>query len=495
LNLKLDIAKFLPFLAGKGVKELVAIDLNGNTLKVVYVKVAGFKFEIANFATRNISGLNDADIVKTINSSVHDLNTKNPYIVAIVPSNLVITKNIEIPSTNPQEIKDIINLQAGRHTPYSREEIIVDYVDIGTYKHSYTKILLVIIARNIVKRQFDLLERAGLRLEKVFFAPEALAWASSKIAGSEVKDSPVAIIHIDENFTDFVIALKGKAAFVRSIPIGVQHLMSERERFEIRFADEVKRSLEAYQIENIDKNPTNFVLTGATEDVKELEITLSSVIGFPAKVVPYLRSFSLSNEAFRSASASKKVSFLSLVASLLGLNDMKVELVPEEIKVKKLLEERGRDLVKMGVLIFTIFAIVCFILVNNMYFKLSYLRRLESKYKNLTQESSSLEKDYARVVAIRGYLSSRGYSLEVLSEIYNIIPLEIELSDIRFDEQGKFTLRGSAQAMSTVFTFADNMEKAKYFKDVKTKYTSKRKEGSRELTDFEIVCTLKKEGA
>jgi len=45
--------------------------------------------------------------------------------------------------------------------------------------------------------------------------------------------------------------------------------------------------------------------------------------------------------------------------------------------------------------------------------------------------------------------------------------------------------------MSEVFSLVDSMEKTENFKDVKTKYTAKRKDGSRDLVDFEIYCLLK----
>jgi hypothetical protein len=39
----------------------------------------------------------------------------------------------------------------------------------------------------------------------------------------------------------------------------------------------------------------------------------------------------------------------------------------------------------------------------------------------------------------------------------------------------------------------DVMENSKYFKDVKTRYTTKRREGARDVTDFEVNCLLDKE--
>lgn len=487
----IDIKKLNP-VSGMVNGELVGIDFSGDTLKLAHLRVSPNKKEIVNLLNRNISGLPEDDISKIIGTTFLELKTKNPKIINTIPSHLVITKNIEIPSVDPREIKEIISLQAGRHTPYSREEIIVDYIDIDTYKHSYTKILLVIVARNVVKRQFAVLDKAGLKLERVFFAPEGLAWSTAKILKIETEDSPVSVIHIDEGFTDFTIVFKNKTVFIRSIPIGVIHLMGEKEKYEMRFLEEVKRSLEAYQSEDIEKSPNMLVLTGAVEELKDLEIILNNTLHLPVKGISYFKNLMVSDQALKVASLARRLSFLNVIAPLLSWEEMKVDLVPEEIKLKRSIEDRGRDLIKTGIFILSIFVLIFSILISKIYFKSVYLKNLNTKYETLNQQARVLERDFSRISLIRNYLSNRGFSLETLSELYNLVPLDLEVSDIRFDEQSKFTIRGTAESMSSVFSFVDSMEKSKYFKDVKPKYTMKRKDGLKDVTDFEITSLLSK---
>ena len=171
---------------------------------------------------------------------------------------------------------------------------------------------------------------------------------------------------------------------------------------------------------------------------------------------------------------------------------MKVDLVPEEVKLRMSLEDRGRDLIKTGIFIIAVFVLTFSILISKIYFKVIYLKNLNTKYETLNRQAQVLEKDFSRISLIRNYPSNRGFSLEILTELYNLVPLDLELSDIRFDEQNKFSVRGTAESMSSVFSFVDNMGKSKYFKDVKTKYTAKRKDGLRDVTDFEITSLLTK---
>jgi Tfp pilus assembly PilM family ATPase len=485
----------LNIFSGKSYQELVGIDLSSNHLKLSHIRYSPYRVEVVNLVSRAINGLSDADISKSLNAAFHTLHIKRPAIIVTLPSSLIITKNIEIPSSNPKEIREIINLQAGRHTQYSREEIIVDYIDLGAYKHSYTKILLVIVARNTIKRNAEILEKAGLRLERIFFAADGIARSAAKIFKVDTESSPATIIHVDEGSSDFLIVLKNRILFVRSIPIGTQHLTFEKEKYLTRFVEEVKKSLEAYQSEDIDKSPTTLVLTGATEELKDLETMLNDMLHFPIRSVVYTRNLAISSEAAQCISNEKRISFLNVIAPLLVLDEIKVDLIPDEIKVRKSFEEKGRELIKTSILVLAIFVLIFSILISKIYFKSLYLKNLKSRYASLEGDAKKLEKDFTRVSLARSYLANRGTSLEALAEVYSIAPLDIELNNIRLDDKGRFTVRGTAESMSTVFSFVESMEKSKSFKDVKTKYTSKRKENLKDVTDFEITSFVNKGSA
>ncbi|MBN1913545.1 MAG: pilus assembly protein PilM [Candidatus Omnitrophica bacterium] len=480
-------------LSGLGGHEFVGVDVSGNSLKLAYARRSGVKLEIVTLLSQATSGLSDSDIVRLLAGSYSKLKVKNPTVVSVIPAHMVITKNIEIPSTNPQEIKEIISLQAGRHTPYARDEIIIDHINISTYKHDYTKVLLIIVTRSAIKKQFDILTKAGIRLEKVFFSPEGFALTVPRILKiNPNSDFPLCVVHIDEFFSDFAIVFKNKVIFIRSIPIGCHHLFSEKERFFARFIEEIKRSQEAYQSESIEKIPNMLFLTGAMGESKEIEAALADSLPFSVKSSAYLEYFSSSEEFLKADFSPKEASFFNILAPLLVYEDMKVDLVPEEIKLRRVIEERGKELIKTGILVLTIFVLIFSILVSKIYFKTTYLNNITKKYGHLADQARVLEDDFERINMIKDYLAERGYSIELLAELYNIIPLEMELNDIRYDQQGKFSIRGSAESMSIVFSFVDNLKKSKYFQDVKTKYTTKRKVGTIELTDFEIACILNK---
>ena len=486
--------KKLPLFPASARQELVGIEIGSEHFKLIQLKDALNKRELVNLISRPIAGLPDIEVSKIIKASLEELKLKNPRIITVIPAHQVITKNIEIPSIDHNEIQEIVNLQASRHTPYSREEIIVDYIELGIYKNSYTKILLVIITNAVIKKQFELMDKAGFKSHRVIFAAEALAKFSQKYLRLETDSFPAAIIHIDESHTCFEIAFKSKPFFIRSIPIGVKHLIAEKEKYEAKFIEEIKNSLEAYQSENIEKSPPLIVLTGALEELGEWNELLHNALHIPVKSIPYFKNLLLSSAALSAASLVKHVSFLDVLASGFLWQELKVDLIPQETKLRKSLEERAGDLIKSGVLALSVFALVFFILTGRIYFRSSYLSRLNAKYQAIHQEAEKLEKDFSRNKSIRKYILHQGYSLEILTALYDVIPPGLKFDDIKFDGKGKFSLRGSAESMSSVFSLVDNMGELRYFKNVKLGQTAKRKSGLRDVTDFEVTAALKPAG-
>jgi len=473
-------------------RSLLALDLSSGSLKIVCARSAGNRKEVVFLASKPLSGLSDDDISKALAGYLKELKIKNPGLILSIPSNLVIPKNIEVPSVDPHEIREIVSLQAGRHTPYSKEEVIVDYISTGTLRQNYTKVLLLIVASSVIKKQFALAEKAGLRVEKVVFSQEAIAALAGRLFKLTDAISPIAIVHIDESATDFTVVFKNKVIFIRSISIGRQQLSADAEKSKAKFCEEIKKTLEAYQSENIEKNPSWLLLTGAVFGLEGLDDVLNQSVNIPARVTDYYENISFDKKTKEAVLNAKGMSFLNVIAPVLAFHELKTNFIPEEIKLKKALQHRGRDLVKTGFLSLVLLVLVFLVFISKIYFKTQYLAILNDKYKTLSQDTGEIEKILQRNSQIRNFIAERGHSLKVLKELYDLMPLNIELNDIRFDREGKFAIRGTAESMKTVFSFLETMAGSRYFKDVKPKNTSQRQEGKKDVTDFEVNALLNK---
>jgi Tfp pilus assembly PilM family ATPase len=477
-------------LSAIGPKEVLCFDFITEAVKVARLKAAPSKKVVSELYYKDVRSLGEPDIVKTLKGFLDQSARREYTAIATVPANLVITKNIEIPSQDPKEIKDIINLQAGRLTPYSRDEVIIDYIHIGVFRQSYTKLLLVIVNKDIVQKQLALFSEAGINITKIVLSSEAIASLVYGHLKLEIQDSPFCVIHTDATLTDFGVFLKEKQIFLRSISIGSHHLLTDKEKYLNRFIEELKKSLDAYNLEDIESSPTHTVFTGAIDGLKDLEVMMLDAFRMPVRLLSVADFIPKADYIAKETLGPREVSMLGVAAPLFKADAGGINLIPDEVKLRLSLEERGRQIIKTGAWAMTIFLFVCGIFLANIYFKTEFLQKLNAKFKLLNAEASQIEKDFSKVKIIRNYLSNRGRSLEILTQLYDLTPLEIALTNIRLKDNGSFSVRGEASAMSAVFIYVNDLEKSSCFKNVKTKYTSKRKDQDREIVDFEVLCAL-----
>ena len=473
-----------------GIRDLVSVCLSGDNVKLAYARLSPTRKEIIDLVSYDIQGLSDEEITKSIRTSLAALKLHAPEVIVTVPSHATIAKNIEIPSLVRQEIREIVDLQAGRHTPYSREEIIIDYINIGTFRENYTKILLIIVTLSVVRRQIEILENAGLKVEKVYFSPEIITRVSSSLLKLGRGEAVHTIVHIDTHFSDFINVCKGEVVFVRSIPIGRHHLRSEQERYEMRFIEEIKKSLETYQSEDIGPMPEEMILTGAIREGDEIQGLLGKILFMPVTIFHYLLHAPMGSEELKKSLAVSQDSFLDVIAPVIYAGNVSVNLIPEEVKLRMKFEEKSKDLVTSGVYVLTILALLCLVFIGQIFVKASYLKKLTDKYEPVIESSRSLEKSFSQMHAVKMELNNRESAINVLAELHRLIPQDIQLTAVKFSLSGNVSLEGNSRTMATVFSFIGVMEESDLFKSVESRRTTKRKIGEGEIVDFDIICIL-----
>ena len=470
-------------------KDVMAIDLGDDTLKIAHAtRVVPGRVKIASLVSRDIRGLSDEAIAGLVEACVGEMEVRNPTVINVIPPHLSITRNMEVPSLDEDEVRDIVNLQASRHTPYAREDIIVDYIDMGVYKGTYTRVLVVVVNHDNVKRQLEILENIGLNVDKVLFGAEVVSRIFPRMIQSEPPGSPRGIIHVDETFTDFLITANAKPIFIRSIPIGAGHLADDQEGHLAKFTDEIRKSLDVYRSEEIEKNPDSFMFAGAVEDMKDLKPVLDDALKMPAEMVTYSRHLSLSEQAEETILTDRRLSFLGIIASLYVHQETEVDLVPEEVKSRMQFEEKTKQVVKTGILAVIILFLVTAVFSNKIVSKELYLQGLISKYRTDIDKAGKLEENDVKVKKTMRFLSGRHYALDVLKELHGLVPDTVKLREIRFDteESARFSVKGTAQSWPALRPLTENMEKSEFFEKVERRRAVTTPDG----VDFEITCNL-----
>lgn len=472
--------------------DYISIYLGDEVLKVVQLGAAGASLKLNQAARRDLHGLSEADLPKAVQVLLSPMNAHRARAIIVVPANQATTKNIEIPSRDPIEIKSIINLQAGRHTPYAREEILISYINIGVYQTNYTKVLLVIMNRNVVKRQIVILEKAGLKIDKILFVPEGIARFYSQRLDLTREDTPVGIIDTASQSTDFIIAFHGTVIANRSIPIGLKHLTTQGKEARDKLVVELAKSIESYQSEDIDKVPSTFILSSNDAHLKELQPILKEKFNADIKIVPYLGQMEVPQDVLsKMAGEYNGDSFLDVIAPAGVAEETQVDLMPEEMRLQRTLEAQSRQIIKAGVLAVLILILIFAIFFDKLYFRTAFKEKLSKDYFQKRQEAELFENLSNKTQIIKDYLNSRMVPLELINELYRILPEGIYLETINLDDKASMAIRGISESMSLVFSLQTALENSSFFKNVETKSASSKQEWGKEMTAFEIHSQLK----
>ena len=469
--------------------DSVSVSIGDEDLRIAHLRSDGLVTELVKVVKSDIRGIAEAELPRIVKKALSEVGLRHTHGFCVIPSNLATTKNIEIPSVDPAEIRSIINLQAGRHTPYSREEIIIDYLPIGVFQRNYTKVLLVIVNRNVIKKHLSVLEEGGLKVTKILFVPEGVARFYSKALHLDENSAPLGIIDVGNHFTEFIIAFRHTVLACRSVPIGMIHLNAEGAAAVERLTTELRKSLEAYQSEDIEKIPEAYVLTKDHPEMKELQMVFREILKANVKVVSYLDHLKVAASARKSVEEMGE-SFLDVVAPAAMMGGSQLDLLPEEVKLQRSIEQQAREAIKSAILAVILIVFLCAWFLTKIYFKSSFLAKLKEDHEPRREEAEILGHISEKTSIIKDHLNNRLVSLNTINELYRIIPDEIYLTSILLEENGSIVIQGTSESMSRVFTLITALEESELFKNVKTNSTTAKKERGKDMAAFELTFKL-----
>ena len=470
--------------------RFLSIAITSSAVKVALVKGSGF---VEKLVTRPVD---KGGVDVALRAALEGLPVKDAGILCVIPGDVATTKNLEVPSVADEEIESILALQASRHTPFNKDEILTGYIKVGNPKPNFTRVLLIVVKRETVKEKIAILKHAGLDVSAVQFVPEAIARFYAAAFKLKKTDLPVAIIDVGMQNTNFIVESQLTAVMSRNIPLGIEQLAVDAEASQ-QLVNEIKASLDTYDQELIDRKPFRYVLTTNHSALAGLDAKIGEALGVKVEVTPYA-NFIQTNKAVQEVIAKNFMdeTALDVIAPGVAAVKCQTDLVPQEVRDQRALAERGRETFKAGVLVILSLLFLSGALISKVYFKDTFFKRnLVEQYADQREEVKNLEKLIAKTKILREYMLARDLPLEAVRELYRLIPQEIYLSNINLDDAGSISLQGVADSMSNVFTFVTALEASPFFESVKTKSTATKKERDKNVATFEIVMQLTKPGA
>lgn len=436
------------------------------------------------------------DVVgSALSNAISNALKKNKFpkgaVVSCLPRQVVNIRLLELPSVDPDEIDDMVGFQAGKQTPYSRDEIVYDYKITGGGREGYTSVILVIVQRSILRQKYSVLEEAGVDIERMSVSSEGLLnWYSHALARQQKEPGAVVMVDVDTFYSDFMVVLNGMPVFTRSILIGADQLMEDYDAASDKFVREVEQSLEICRGESPNLEIGSMRLSGAAPRIQGMAEMLSEQLHLPVKNRDCLHDI---NKLPASPSFSddkySAVSITPLVGMALAPDDLAFNLVPDSVRLRKELVTNAKALTGFGVLLMLL--LVCFSLyfTSRLFFEENRLNVLSSMLADTSSGAQEVARQSEIVEVARRRKAVDFTAFNLLSEIHAQIPegVYFEEIDINTDES-KIVLSGSTESRGDVRTIVQQMEKSKLFESVQSGQSAK----ADDRYVFQITCSLER---
>lgn len=451
-----------------------------------WLKLMAGRPESPQCLLRPIQGLTDEQITETLTSALKELKVKARPVALCLPRNLVTVRNLHLPSQDPKEIAQMIDLNIVRMVPYRKQEILSNYRLLGVDDIGYSKIMLAIVHRELVKRHVGILEAAGLSLERVALSSHgAWQWAMARQGSAMAEEDLALLLDADGAFTDFLLCSRTQLFFSRSLAIEVDQLTDEASV--ARLLNEINQSLEIFQNEEMNRRPTTILIAGAEAALPMVEGAIRDGLNLPVTRVagPVAKSGPESAGPLRGCSVSALAHLLS------GDSAQELGFVLPEIQIRQSLKEKARELVLVGSLGISVLTVLMGFFMSRLYHQQTYLRHLQERKAVIGQEIGDLVSQSRRIEVVKSYLTGRELPLRYLAELQKLIPGEVAVDYLSVDEQQRGLLRGQARQLSDVFKLITSLENSRYIEQVDTKYTRRKKVRETEVTEFELTMKVR----
>lgn len=471
----------------------VVVEIGNDWVKMAQVDAVRGGVNISRLYLQRFESL-DESVSESIAEASSKLKFAGIPVIACLPRQMVNIRMLELPSTDPLEVADMVDLQIGKQTPYSKDEIVSDYRILGSQREGYSRVMLAIVQRNILRHRFRLLEEAGLDVGRMTVSSEGLlSWSNAAVAMPA--EGGCAVLDIDSFYCDFAVIADGRLAFTRSILVGADQLLSDPGRWKPKVLEEVRRSLDIYRGDSGGLDVGKLVLTGAGAGIDGLAVDLGDHVGLPVEGVDSLDSVKKAPPSpDLRAEEYRGLSLTGLVGAGMAPGDLQFNLVPETVTLRKALVTKSRSLSACATLIITA-AVMASLLAAIKVRLLSH--RLDAVRKGIEETEPKVRETGWKsdtVKLVRSRQDLRFAAINVMQDIHRNVPEGVRFDTVEMNLPAKrLVLGGVGKLRRDISTLIKNLERSPLFEKVG--------EGGPTTVDtrtgeyrFQVVCTLEDAG-
>jgi len=463
------------------------LEITQTHVKLVQSKSTPTGKAITLIEVKDIIDTTDQTVSKVIKEIISASKIDPENLICIIPRSSSIVRNLRLPSQDPAEIENILDFQIKQQIPYAKEDIVSDYIVTGKDEAGFSDVLLVTVHKSIIQRYLNILNLANI-------SPDVFSLSSLGISNwysclDRASDSATLLVSIDSTVADLCLCYKNNLTFSRSVSFGLSDISEEKQE---GFIEQLHLTLSTYRKDKNSPDISRIALVAQSDKLTGLSQKLQSEFSLPVEIIDPLESVPKDTVSLIPVGL-ENVSVAAVLGLALSKKETQLNLLPEDIHEQQKAKSFKKDLVRSLVLLILVLVFATSAVLFNIYKKQRYSNELDSILKEMGPSVEMAEASGKKLSLIKDRLSATGTSIDIIYELYNILPAQMSLNVFSLDEKDNVTLQGVSNQMSEVFSFQSSLEKSNYFKNIEVKYASKRKTRQGEITDFRITCQVNRE--
>jgi Tfp pilus assembly PilM family ATPase/Tfp pilus assembly protein PilN len=429
--------------------------------------------------------------------------------LAVAVKQGVIIRTLTLPSMSKKEIKEALGSEVENYAPLSSDEPILDFQITGqTFEGAAQKLEIFLSAapKSLIRSYMASVEAASLRASSIEPLPLAilrtLAPVNDELSNgnggtSKIDDETSTMaVCLEENDGLVIISRGNTIRFIHSIEFGRSHLDNARVFGEL--AGEIRSSLAYYQTTYPEFDVDKILLYVDSEDIETICARLSEFLDVPVTSPPLPET----SDEFTKSALEKNVlsAYAAIGTAMFTRGDEVINLVPPK--------GIGAINIKKQAFVGALSVMLAILLSIGISFGLkAWTRAVNQNTESVIKSRESYKEGYAalsgaqsEVIQLRTQIDMAKRTLqtvstvkwiEVLPELSAIIPKNIWLSGLSWQEGSNAVLVGQSLSYDSVFRFIDTLNDSPYFKNPQLTFVRRVMVGELSYMQFEIKCGLK----
>ncbi len=515
------------------------IEFTENEIKIIQLKKVKNTLVVQNLIDAPLPKEEDSnEISKTLTASklqelLKNNNIKSRYLNFIIPKNFVTIHLVNLPSTQPDEINQMIQFEARRHIPFNPERHIVSYHTMSIDPVEGSRVLFSAIDEPIINTYIEIAQKANLSLKNVYTS-SVCSFNTIAIKHKELlADKNVVIIDLGWTSSDITIANNGIVLYMRSAPIGGDSLFEAlnitRDDFNTSIGRKELETIDVYNNENLpfDKSPIEFqniftdwvnkvinqirqtysftrrefscpdveriILSGEMSIIQNLDKYLEETFGVEViKTDPFEKLTVVEN---LSRTQELLPSFNNIIGSSItefAKEGLRLNLLPKPYIEKIKTGEKFRSLLATASLIVVVIVLSFLFLSEKNRSRKTLIKFYDKEIAKMEPIVNELKDKEDKLQIIRSYIIDQNSAIAILNDLesYKAFKNRLSLKEFNYTKDDSITMLGWAVDFSDITNFKNYLEKLGYFERVRIIDRPPDDLNRHKVFRFELECTL-----